>query len=284
MSTSATDRRMPLAMIRLGFPGHEREFTVPIPQGIVPLTAVLPASNAIADQEAAATIERIRAYGGEVSCRAGCGSCCRQLVVVSAVEAQGLADLVARMPAERQAVIRKRFADGIRKLEEAEILDRNTPPGNRMPQSRHQATSERFLVDVQERYFRLQIACPFLENESCSIYDERPSICRQYHVTSPAENCKAVFDGAPVYAIESTFHVSDVLGVVAERFRGVDQGVIMFILALEWSAANADIINVPGDGEQLFGVVMREVAARLARPDLEERAKPAPPPPPIFPF
>src|SRR5262249_53551166 len=38
-------------------------------------------------------------------------------------------------------------------------------------------------------YFRLGIACPFLEEESCSIHGERPMACREYLVTSPAEHC-----------------------------------------------------------------------------------------------
>ncbi len=39
------------------------------------------------------------------------------------------------------------------------------------------------------RYFHLGIACPFLEDESCSIHADRPISCREYLVTSPAVNC-----------------------------------------------------------------------------------------------
>ena len=38
-------------------------------------------------------------------------------------------------------------------------------------------------------YFQEGIACPFLEEESCSIYEERPITCREFLVTSPAEHC-----------------------------------------------------------------------------------------------
>ena len=34
-------------------------------------------------------------------------------------------------------------------------------------------------------YFQLGIPCPFLEEESCSIYHDRPITCREYLVTSP---------------------------------------------------------------------------------------------------
>jgi hypothetical protein len=50
-----------------------------------------------------------------------------------------------------------------------------------------------------EEYFALGIACPFLEDELCSIYDERPLICREYVVVSPAEHCaRPGWDGVQV--------------------------------------------------------------------------------------
>lgn len=30
---------------------------------------------------------------------------------------------------------------------------------------------------------------PFLEDDACSIHPHRPSVCREYLVTSPAEHC-----------------------------------------------------------------------------------------------
>jgi Fe-S-cluster containining protein len=35
----------------------------------------------------------------------------------------------------------------------------------------------------------LNVPCPFLENESCSIHPERPVVCREYLVTSSPEWC-----------------------------------------------------------------------------------------------
>ena len=40
-------------------------------------------------------------------------------------------------------------------------------------------------------YLHENFACPFLEDESCSIHPDRPLVCREYLVTSPAENCSA---------------------------------------------------------------------------------------------
>jgi hypothetical protein len=38
-------------------------------------------------------------------------------------------------------------------------------------------------------YFEPAIACPFLEDESCSIHPDRPLACREYLVSSPASAC-----------------------------------------------------------------------------------------------
>src|SRR5262249_61696224 len=38
-------------------------------------------------------------------------------------------------------------------------------------------------------YFRLGIDCPFLEDETCMIYADRPLVCRGYVVVSPPELC-----------------------------------------------------------------------------------------------
>ena len=57
------------------------------------------------------------------------------------------------------------------------------------PLSRPDQFSNEHMRIVGREYFRLGIACPFLEEESCSIYHDRPITCREYLVTSPAENC-----------------------------------------------------------------------------------------------
>lgn len=254
-----SERRISLATIRMEVHGRELAFNVPVPQEPSRLLDLLPATGAIASQEAQANIDASRARGKDISCRAGCGACCRQLVAISAVEAQALHELVERMPEERRAVIRERFAAGIRRLEEAGLLDPREPPGRRMPVARQRATASLTLTDLGHRYFQLGIACPFLEEESCGIYEDRPAVCREYHVTSPAENCKHIYE-VQVDRLEPSFHVSEILGKVARRLAGVEQNTLMLIQSLEWAEANPDALKVAFDGRQMFGVLIEELA------------------------
>ena len=102
--------------IHLRLLDQDHTFSVPIPSGQVTVLNLLPAAQELSRQATAVVVEDARAHGRAVSCRAGCGACCRQLVAISYVEARDLAELVASMPPERQAVIRARFA-------EADIID-----------------------------------------------------------------------------------------------------------------------------------------------------------------
>jgi len=240
--------------------GQQRAFSVPVPQGPSRLLDLLPATREIANQEAQANIDRSRLEGKDISCRAGCGACCRQLVTISAVEAKSLAELIATMPAERQAVIRARFTDGIRRLEEAGVLDASEPKGSRLPVARNFGNMGLTLADLGHRYFRLGIACPFLEDESCGIYEQRPAVCRQYHVSSPAANCSHVFEVA-IDRLEPTFHVSELLGILSEKLTNIEQSTLMLIQSLEWSEAHGELLEQPSDGGLMFRSLMDEIAA-----------------------
>jgi len=73
------------------------------------------------------------------------------------------------------------FEAAIERMREGGILEAVKTIGSLSEEARQQAGL---------KYFALGIACPFLEEESCSIYEERPMRCREYLVTSPAEHCR----------------------------------------------------------------------------------------------
>ena len=50
----------------------------------------------------------VAARGEAISCKAGCGACCRQLVPVSETEAHHLRDVVEAMPEPRRAAVTAR--------------------------------------------------------------------------------------------------------------------------------------------------------------------------------
>src|SRR5207302_1259580 len=110
--------------IGLRWQSHERTADVPLPPAQSSLLDLLPPARALAHAATAMAIDQVRSEGKEISCRAGCGACCRQLVAISVVEALAVAETVDALPPERQAAIRGRFEAAVSRLEEAGLLDR----------------------------------------------------------------------------------------------------------------------------------------------------------------
>lgn len=139
-----------------------------VPNVAVPATSVLPALQGLINEVVSAAES-----GKAISCRKGCGACCRQLVPISRTEGEALLALVEAMPRKRRKAVRARFAAAETAIAQAGLAERA-------------GRSDR---DLSTAYFSLGIPCPFLEDESCSIHPDRPLVCREYLVTSPAELC-----------------------------------------------------------------------------------------------
>ena len=141
---------------------------ITVPNAAVPAAEVVPALQGLVN----AVVEAAE-RGKAISCRKGCGACCRQLVPVSRTEGERLLQVVEAMPAQRREMLKARFAAAEASIEAAGLKER-------------QGRSDR---ELSAAYFALGVPCPFLEDESCSIHPERPLVCREYLVTSPAELC-----------------------------------------------------------------------------------------------
>jgi Fe-S-cluster containining protein len=100
-----------------------------------------------------------------------------------------LYELVEAMPQERRAVIKDRFRRGREHFAKLGWFDRFDQMTERAKEGRSDELAREF-ISLLTSYIGEQVACPFLEDESCSIYDSRPLTCREYLVTSPAANCR----------------------------------------------------------------------------------------------
>ena len=181
---------------------------ITVPSGPVAATAVLPALQGLVN----ATVGAAES-GKAISCRKGCGACCRQLVPISRTEGEALLALVEAMPREQRKAVRSRFAAAEAAIAEAGLAERGT-------------RSDR---EMSVAYFALGVPCPFLEDESCSIHPDRPLVCREYLVTSPAELCAGpTQEGVTPVPVPK-------LSLAAQRLQ--DEGETWFPLALlmAWS-------------------------------------------------
>ncbi len=208
--------------VALTVAGETMSVRVTVPRGDTALTDLLPIFHELTNTLVDRAVERDAAPGRSVSCRAGCGACCRQAVPVSPSEARALAQLVDALPEPRRAIVRDRFTAA-----------RATLAANGVD-CRPEAILSLERLEVRTfglRYFEHRVACPFLEAEACSIHPDRPTACREYLVTTPAINCSTptleTVRGVPLPG-----HVSLAILAVDQAIEG--HGSLILVDALDW--------------------------------------------------
>lgn len=251
--------------IALGTASHSRSIALQIPDGPSRLVDLVRAAGALADAATDVAVGRARAAGKEVSCRSGCAACCRHAVGVSVPEASALAALVDALPEERRAAIRDRFADAVVRLERAGLLDPGAPRGDRSLVARRLGSPDEVRRDLVGRYLAARVDCPFLEGEACVVYEDRPMVCRQHVVTTPAERCWRPHE-EEVDRLEPPFQVGPALGRTAGRLLGIEPHLIPLVLVLEWAGSDRRPAEPLADGRGLFDRLMSELSASRGAP------------------
>jgi Fe-S-cluster containining protein len=209
---------------------------------------VLPLARKLADAVSRASAHDAESRGEQVRCGPRCASCCRPVIPVAPMEAVALARLVKSMPPKRREAIKRRFDAGLRRLEEVGLIEHGVRGRSALRAEREGTMSAWEVASL--RYFRAGIPCPFLENESCGIYADRPVVCREYLVTSAPEHCSDP-TSPEVATVARPIYMNEVLSDVASEVADVPPRSIPLILALEWTEAHGDALDVEVDGEAL---------------------------------
>ncbi|MEW6126951.1 MAG: YkgJ family cysteine cluster protein [Acidobacteriota bacterium] len=230
--------------------GSEIELEVTVPAEPIRPRRMLPIFQQLTNTIVDAAVRKVEAEGRTISCKAGCGACCRQLVPIAEMETFHLREVVESLPESRQAEIRKRFDDARERLESAGMLATLRQPTGMSLEDRRKFGLE---------YFKLGIACPFLEEESCSIHPQRPLSCREYLVTSPAENCAMPKNN--IEGVELAEKVSTVVYTLDSELSAMAYRWVPMILALEWADAHNEDAS-KRLGTELFTEVVRRLTGK----------------------
>jgi Fe-S-cluster containining protein len=185
------------------------------------LDEVLPVLRKIDDQLIGIAA---RLDGGTVSCAKGCSACCKvQPVPVTPAEAYALLLLVEALPEPRRGAIVERFEQAAARLRESGAAEGYLEGSGAGSDAEARANAERYLA--------LGLACPFLEDDVCGIYGQRPFACREYLVTSPAEYCTDPLR-KPVKPVANVLRPAAAVLAVEAEFSGSRPFTIPLTLAL----------------------------------------------------
>lgn len=186
-------------------------------------------------------IRRSEKLGFKLSCAAGCGACCRQMVPVSVPEAYALADLLDGLDPIARAGVLGRF----------EKIEAHLVKLNMVDQLMDSTLASDPAKALNRTYFALQMPCPFLVDESCSIHAERPVACRDYNVTSPAAWCRDPWTFS-VDVIPMPLPLSVALARVTAEVTGGEPILVPLTLVPRWVAAHPEWRQSTWPGLELF--------------------------------
>lgn len=196
-------------------------------------------------------VKRDERAGNAVSCRRGCAACCRQVVALSPPEAWLIADVVAGMSPARRAEVLAGFAAA------GDALDRTGLRASFLARIESREQMDRLVV----AYFDMGVPCPFLRDESCSIYPYRPSMCRELLVTTPAENCQMP-GRAPMRRVPVHVRLSEALAELTGKLLGREPEVVPLTMALEWAEAHAEEGRRTWDARTLLEGLVAELSPK----------------------
>lgn len=235
--------------------------TVQVPAGRTTLTQLLPIIQNFENAIVGRVSEEAERAGSPISCRAGCGACCRQLVPLNIFEAEALTDWMHTLSEEQQAVLAARFHHTLTALRDAGVIDK-------ILNSEH-VIEEGPTTQLAIDYFHAGVPCPFLQDESCSIHPIRPLACREYLVVSPPELCQdpSVND---VTGLRLPLKLSRVLHTFAQEIAQDPRGWIPLVFLLAWAKGNQRPgEQVAGTGEEVLQKFLAK-AAEFAEKEQEQ--------------
>jgi Fe-S-cluster containining protein len=186
-------------------------------------------------------IQREEKEGRRISCRSGCGICCCQMVPLSPPEVFYLIDRMERFDTSRRQEWLGRFETIAEELEKQRMLGPLLDP----------EYSDEPVLSIAREYFSLKRVCPFLVDQSCSIYDDRPVACREYNVTSPAAGCVNPYT-YEVVKVPMPLPLSAPLAILTAERTGSKPRLIPLTLAFHWAANHTDLRQRQWPGLELF--------------------------------
>ena len=232
--------------IAMNTPAGQVTSAVDVPTGFVPVSAIVPLMRRLGEEAQTLEVARSIESGKAPSCHKGCAACCRMLVPLSAPEAFALRDWVRSRPTEEQQRIARRFSEA-----KVRLLSHGIWQQLSALCEAPLTTDDVVLDGVNRMYYALRLPCPFLEDEICSIYDERPAACRELLVTSPPMHCEDLTK-TPIDPVSVPIQVSTVLGLVWQELTTNPTRLIPLPLALEWADRYEGESRRTWKGDELF--------------------------------
>jgi Fe-S-cluster containining protein len=206
--------------------GVQRHLSIEILGNFARLSDLVPLAQSLCDLVVCEAKERSGIEGKAIPCGKGCSTCCSYLVPLSIPEAIYLYEKTQSLPFSRSRGLWSQSLAVAR-----ELLAYNPLEGL--------SGDEETLDHVGRWYSSKKRPCPFLAQDLCSIYDQRPLACREHLVTTPSLWCERnSVDRAQ--SLELPYSMVESLGKVTSELEKATVEAVMLPLVLPWIQDNRE--------------------------------------------
>lgn len=245
--------------ISLQTPSGEISTAVGVPTSFVPITAILPLMRSLGEEAQVLEQRRLLQAGQRVSCEKGCAACCRMLVPISVPEAFALTNTIDRLDQNERNRLLSKLDLAQQQLARAGILKQLSSLADSS-----EPLSDEAIEPLNRAYYALRMPCPFLDNETCSIYADRPAACRELAVTSPATECQDMTTQT-VQPVPVAVRLSTALSLLWADLTGTAPRLIPLPLAVDWARRHKEEQTNQWAGTELFEKAMDKIWRYLSQ-------------------
>jgi Fe-S-cluster containining protein len=218
--------------LELDILGESLNFCINVGKGRVKLADIVPLARTFCDKITEIAVRQALSDQCHIPCGKGRSACCRHLVPLSVPEALRLKEEIDAAPAYRRELMLRAC------LRESRIILNHRPPKTLISQTTESSPAETVDLNLLSSWYRsFKSTCPFLNNNACGIYKQRPLACREHFITGSASACKSLRDDAEV--LDIPVRLPNVLGQLASELEGTDVEAVILPLTPVWYEENA---------------------------------------------
>ena len=228
------DSDMKITPLELDISGEPVYFRIGAADGQAKLADIVPAARLLSTKIVQAVQRNLSRGGIAVPCREGCAVCCDYLVFVSVPETFRLMAEATMMPLERCGDMAQSCSQAAQPVHE--YLSEHIV-GNESP--RWDIVTAQQVKEFSDWYVTEKLPCPFLHGGLCTIYEQRPIICREHLVTGSASPCR--IDGMDdKRKVRMPVRISNALKALSSELEGTIEESVVLPCVFEWYRNNTE--------------------------------------------
>ena len=254
-----TAPRKHLRHIHLATGGREVVVTIRVTEKPMLLMDLMPVAQAFSDALTQIVRKKVHASGQCIACdKCETPTCCRYLVALSTIEAAYLArKLIYEQPYKARG-----FAKKCR--DRSRLLDDTIPEfSQNYPETQHHPAG--YVTQLERWYATQKLDCTFLVNKRCSLYADRPLVCRQWHVADSARHCTPT-GVAPRHQIAAPIGLTDVLAKTAYHYSGRNE-LILLPAMVGWYERHQKVLREQYPANEVLDTFLACTQAYLEKQD-----------------